>query len=869
MTLKSIKDHTASLDASDSFQFLVDHVRDYAIYLLDANGRIAQWNRGAERLKGYVADEIIGRHYSIFYDQDAIEAETPLHLLHVARAEGRVEAEGWRIRKDGSRFWANVVITALRNEAGNVIGFAKITRDMSLRRQAEEALRSSNEIGAQVIASVQEGITVLDRSLRYQVWNPFLERLTGISRDQVLNRHVLDVFPTLEGDERLGLIEAALRGTYSRAQVTRLPTECGRGDWIASEYIPLRAPDARITGVIVTVRDITERIEQQARIERLTRISTVLSSINSAIVRIRDREMLLQEACRIAVTDGAFQTAWIGMLDDGGTEGKVVAAAGSEQDYYDRVRLTLSEDSPVRDRPANVAMRTAHPVICNDIATDPAFDQLRDELLAKRHVSMAAFPLIAEGHVVGAMSLFADTRDFFDEPEMKLLNELAGDISFGLEYIQKDRRLNYLAYYDSVTRLPNRSFFTEQLVKKLKTADRNVDRLVVCVGDIRRLGRINESFGRNWGDRLLCEAAERFTRLARNPESLGYLGNGRFASTISGFADAAEVAHGLEKVLAAAAAEPFHLGGEQLFINTSAGVAIYPDDGTTAETLLHNAEAALTRAKLTNAPYLFHDASLNGQVADTLRLESKLRRALDNHEFVLHYQPKVRHADRAVIGVEALLRWNDPEIGLVHPAGFIPLLEQTGMIVEAGQWVIEQALADFHACRAAGVDLPRIAVNVSVKQLQFECFLPHLRALARRHADIGEALELEITESIVMENIGLHIGTLSAVKEMGIRVAIDDFGTGYSSLSYLAKLPIDTLKIDRSFILSMTDDPASMAIVSSIISLAHSLDLEVVAEGVETEEHARLLRLLKCDALQGYLFSRPVPLDELFDRGQR
>jgi diguanylate cyclase (GGDEF)-like protein/PAS domain S-box-containing protein len=869
MTLKSIKEHTASLDASDSFQFLVDNVRDYAIYLLDENGRIAQWNRGAERLKGYAAHEIIGRHYSIFYDQEAIEAETPLHLLHVARAEGRVEAEGWRIRKDGSRLWANVVITALRDEAGRVIGFAKITRDMTLRRQVEEALRSSNEIGAQVIESVQEGITVLDRSLRYHVWNPFLERLTGISRDQVLNRHVLDVFPTMEGDERLGLMQAALQGSYSRAQVSRLPAECGRVDWVASEFIPLRAADAGITGVIVTVRDITERIEQQAKIERLTRISTVLSSINSAIVRIRDREMLLQEACRIAVTHGAFQSAWIGMVEEGGTEGRIVAAAGSKRDYDNRVNLTLCEHSPNHDRPANVAMRIRQPVICNDIAAASSYADVRDELLAKQHLSMTAFPLIVEDSVVGVLCLYADTTGFFDEPEMKLLNELAGDISFGLEYIQKDQRLNYLAYYDSVTGLPNRSFFTEQLVKKLKAADRNVDRLVVCVGDIRRLGQINESFGRKCGDQVLRESAERFPRLARNPESLAYLGNGRFASTMSDIASPAEVAHGLEKVLASAATEPFHLNGEQLLVNSAIGVAIYPHDGTTAETLLHNAEAALTRAKLTNAPYLFYEASLNGQVADALRLESKLRRALENDEFVLHYQPKVRNSDRAVIGVEALLRWNDPEIGLVHPAEFIPLLEQTGMIVEAGQWVIERALADSHACRAAGVAMPRIAVNVSVKQLQFECFLPHLRALAGRHADIGEALELEITESMVMENISLHIGTLSAVKEMGIRVAIDDFGTGYSSLSYLAKLPIDTLKIDRSFILSMTDDPASMAIVSSIISLAHSLDLDVVAEGVETEEHARFLRLLKCDAMQGYLFSRPVPLDQLFDRGQR
>jgi len=703
---------------------------------------------------------------------------------------------------------------------------------------------------------------VLDRDLRYRVWNPFLERLTGIARDRVVGRHLLDVFPTLR-DEPFALIEAALRGEYNRHKVTRLPAEWGGGDWIASEYIPLRAADGAVTGVVIAVRDITERMEQQAKIDRLTRISAVLSSINAAIVRIRDRRLLLQEACRIAVTHGAFQSAWIGLIDEGGLDGRVVAATGSRKDYFDRVRLTLRDDSPARDRPANVAMRIRQPVICNDIATAPGFADVRDELLAKRHLSAVAFPLIVEDRVVGALSLFADSAGFFDEPEMKLLNELAGDISFGLEYIQKDQRLNYLAYYDPVTGLPNRGFFTEQLAKKLQEADRDIDRPIVCVGDLRRLGQVNDTFGRNCGDDLLREAGQRFLRLTRNPANIAYLGNGRFATTFSATASAADVAHSIEHLHRAGAADPFVLGGERLHIESTIGVAIYPQDGTTTEALLRNAEAALAQAKLSGAPYLFYDAGTNAQVADALRLETRLRRALERDEFVLYYQPKVRTADRQLVGLEALLRWNDPDSGLVQPGDFIPVLEKTGLIVEAGLWVIERALADFHACRAAGAPLPRIAVNVSVKQLQSERFLDDLRALAARHCRIGDALELEITESIVMDNIAVHVGTLAAIKAMGIHVAIDDFGTGYSSLSYLAKLPIDTLKIDRSFIQSMDDDPAGTAIVSSIISLAHALALGVVAEGVETEAQARRLAELGCDTLQGYLFSRPVPLEAL------
>lgn len=865
MTDKSQPQGKEALDVAQAYQSLVDHVQGYAIYLLDADGIIVQWNRGAERLKRYAAVDVIGRHYSIFYDADAVAARTPATLLRVAAAEGTVEAEGWRVRKDGSRFWANVVITALRNQAGVLLGFAKITRDLTVRHQAENMLRSANEIGAQVIRSVQEGIAVLDRDLRFRVWNPFMERLTGMAQATVAGRHLLEVFPSFEGDDRLGLIEDALRGRPSRAKVMHLPRECGRPEQVATEYIPLRMADDSVEGVIVKVRDVTEALAQQTRIDRLTRISTVLSSINSAIVRIRDRASLLQEACHIAVAHGAFRTAWIGLIPEGEQDGRVVAAAGSEKDYFDRVRLTVRDDAPARDRPANVAMRTRRPVICNDIASAPAFAEVRAELLAKQHLSMTAFPLIVEDKVVGALCLFATAVDFFDEPEMKLLTELAGDISFGLEYIQKDQRLNYLAYYDSMTGLPNRTFFVQQLASKLTAADREVDQLVVCVGDIRRLGQINESFGRKCGDVVLRAAGQRFLARAYNPESIAYLGNGRFASTMSGGAGPTEVVHRIEKAMRAGASESYELDGVEISITTVIGVASYAHDGTSAEDLLRHAEAALTQAKAAHLPYRFYEASLNSQVADVLKLESKLRLALERGEFQLHYQPKVRTGDRALSGLEALLRWNDPERGLVSPAEFIPLLEETGLIVDVGWWVVEQALADYHAGLASGLRMPRIAVNVSVKQLESGRFLAGLRGLAERHCRLGDALELEITESMVMENIASHIETLGSIKAMGIQVAIDDFGTGYSSLSYLAKLPIDTLKIDRSFILTMTDEQASMAIVSSIISLAHSLDLKVVAEGVETEEHARFLRLLKCDEMQGYLLRRPMPLAALRD----
>ncbi|HRA62379.1 MAG TPA: EAL domain-containing protein, partial [Burkholderiaceae bacterium] len=271
------------------------------------------------------------------------------------------------------------------------------------------------------------------------------------------------------------------------------------------------------------------------------------------------------------------------------------------------------------------------------------------------------------------------------------------------------------------------------------------------------------------------------------------------------------------------------------------------------------AEAALKKAKASGEKYLLYKPKMTDRVAGKLSLENQLRRALDNNEFVLHYQPKVDLASGAVVSAEALIRWNDPLTGLVPPGRFIPILEETGLIYEVGRWAIRQSIADYLRWRAAGLAVVRLAVNVSPLQLRNRDFIPEIRRSLDIDPHAAQGLELEITETLIMADVNHNIASLRAIRDMGVRIAIDDFGTGFSSLSYLAKLPVDTLKIDRSFIVDMTDGPEGLALVSTIIHLAHSLRLKVVAEGVETQEQTRLLRLLKCDEMQGFLFSKPVP----------
>jgi EAL domain-containing protein (putative c-di-GMP-specific phosphodiesterase class I) len=288
------------------------------------------------------------------------------------------------------------------------------------------------------------------------------------------------------------------------------------------------------------------------------------------------------------------------------------------------------------------------------------------------------------------------------------------------------------------------------------------------------------------------------------------------------------------------------------------GIALFPDDGDDADTLFKNAEAALKKAKFSGDRYLFYAQKMTETVLGRLNLENQLRTALELDQFVLHYQPKFDAVSGELVGAEALIRWDDPRTGLVPPARFIPILEETGLIREVGRWALRKAVEDYGRWREAGLPVVRVAVNLSPLQLRSKDFVSEVTKIVARHEGAGDGLELEITESLIMEDVRLSIATLEAIRAMGIRIAIDDFGTGFSSLSYLSKLPIDTLKIDRSFVVDMADRPEGMSLVSIIINLAHSLNLTVVAEGVETEEQLRLLRLLSCNQIQGFLMSKPL-----------
>jgi len=726
------------------------------------------------------------------------------------------------------------------------------------------ALRQSESWFRAVFNSQQDAVFVTSPEGRITNANTAVEKIFGYSVAELKGQFM----SLLQVDEQ-HYMEVVKRVQQSIAQDAAINFEHEmkrrNGEIFPSDHTlsPLTSETGASEGIVRVIRDITQRKAHEARIERLNRIYSVLSGINTTIVRVRDRQQLFEEACRIAVEHGKFVFAWIGTFDADTQQITPVARAGHEDGYLDQINLTVVEGAPGNCYLSAEAITRMKPVACNDIAADDRIRNLHKEALKRGYRSLAVFPLIVENRPVGVFVFYAPETGAFDDEEMRLLIEMAGDISFAMDHLEKENRLNYLAYFDAITGLSNHALFLDRVNQRISAARGEQKAFSVIMLDLERFSSINETFGRQAGDDLLRQIARQLKEGLDETYILARLSADNFSIATRSDEEGSNIVHVLEKILSGIQNQLFLTGGQELHISARAGISSYPADGEDTETLLRNTEAALKKAKFSGDKYLFYAPEFNARVAEKLSLENKLRRALEQEQLVLHYQPKVDLKNGEICGLEALLRWNDPETGLVPPARFIPLLEETGMILEAGRWALTQAVSDSKAWQAKGLRAPRIAVNVSPIQLQQKDFVDTVARVISGAGNAGVELELEITESLIMQDIEANIQKLGAIREMGIEVAIDDFGTGYSSLSYIAKLPVNVLKIDRAFIVNMTSSSDDLGIVSTIISLAHSLNLRVVAEGVETEEQANLLRLLKCNEMQGFLFSPGVPTEQI------
>ncbi len=417
---------------------------------------------------------------------------------------------------------------------------------------------------------------------------------------------------------------------------------------------------------------------------------------------------------------------------------------------------------------------------------------------------------------------------------------------------------HYTATHDILTKLPNRQLFHDRLRHALVDARRHNEKVALLFLDLDRFKLTNDTLGHAVGDRLLQAVAGRIGKCIRESDTAARLGGDEFTVILTGITRAQDVAR-IARILLDSMAEPFQIGEHQLFITTSIGISIYPSDGTDDETLIKNADIAMYRAKASGKNnYQFYLPTMNDRAMEKMELEGHLRQALEREEFVLHYQPQLNVTTGEIIGMEALVRWQHPSHGLLYPGEFIPLAEESGLIVPLGEWVLRTACAQNKAWIDAG--LPKVSMAVNYSARQFQCANP-IDAILKAVRDTGldpQYLELELTESAIMTDADFATATLRQLSKVGIQVSIDDFGTGYSSLSYLKRLPLAKLKIDEIFIRTLTVDQSDWAITSAIVAMARNLNLHPIAEGVETIEQLEALRSLECERMQGYLFSRPL-----------
>jgi diguanylate cyclase (GGDEF)-like protein/PAS domain S-box-containing protein len=724
---------------------------------------------------------------------------------------------------------------------------------------AEQMLRQSELRLQGIINTSRDWIWECDREGRFTFSSPSVEDILGYTRYEMLGRRGAEYID--RGDE------LQLNASFSRLEADddlekpvtlRWRHKNGKTRWLERTMVGLRDDAGILQGVRGIDRDVTVRMAQEVRIRRLNRALRFVSGTNSAVMRIRDRDRLLKEACRLAVKVGGYMSATICLLPaaSAGTQ-PLVCSYGSGQD--DGVKWTIARTLAGSRTLVQKALASGQRLILPDL-TEPSdlgiLGQDLEALLEAGCRSCMAMPLIIEGTAIGVIELHASEPDVFGDAELALLEQVGASITFSLQYLHNKESAEYLEYFDPLTGLAQRGLYVQRLGAAIEAAVRAQQRVALVVVDICELGTVNDSWGHHAGDLVLQLVAERLKNVFRDNSLVCRLSGDRFA--VLWVDESTDAATALRDCIVGSFEAPFTIQDHELRLSIRIGMAQCPDDAADAEVLLQQADTAVQHAKQAGAQYMRHRPDMSAQASQRLNLINELRRAATERHFTLSYQPKVAIATGRADGVEALLRWSDQRKDPVSPGVFVPILESLGLINEIGTWVIAHAMAEAAGWFAVADDGFRVAVNVSAVQLNHEDFADRVLQLLGDGAAEVRRLELEVTESSLLADPQRASASLSRLRAAGVTIAIDDFGTGHSSLRMLAGLPIDVLKIDRSFVQDLPTNRSHRLIVQTTISLAKSLGLKTVAEGVETAEQLEILRELGCGTIQGYLIGRPA-----------
>jgi diguanylate cyclase (GGDEF)-like protein len=616
-------------------------------------------------------------------------------------------------------------------------------------------------------------------------------------------------------------------------------------------------------------REKQRRLSDQAN-EQLARMFAALSATNEAIMRSQTRAELCERVCDAAILGGIFSGTMVAFVEPDGRALRGVAVAGPGSEMGMNLPIPIDPSGPGGRSLSEIAFKSKRACISNDAQNDPRIVNSRAIVQSTNTQSVAVFPLLVGGESVGVL-IFLSINQGTATPELtELLQRLADNVSFALanfdragEKVKADERINYLATHDGLTGLPNRVMFSQLLNASIETSRRHGRQFALLFIDLDRFKIINDTLGHDSGDALLVELARRFHDSVRASDVVARLGGDEFVIILQELTDTAQVAE-IGRKLLSAALKPVLLGGQECRVTASIGAAMFPADGNDEHILIKNADLAMYHAKEEGKNnFRFYSKEIKAPSTERLMLEASLRHALERNELVVHYQPKRDLRSGQVTGVEALLRWNHPDLGFLPPNQFIPLAEETGLIIPISLWVLKTACRQNMAWQHQGLPPISMAVNLSPRQFTHDGLLESIDQLLTETGMAPELLQLEITEGVVMQNVERAIEVLKALKDRGVHLAIDDFGTGYSSMSFIKRFPVDTLKIDRSFVRDLPRDSDDKAIADAIISLGKALGLTIIAEGVETAEQETFLRDHACDEMQGFLFSKAVPAENI------